>query len=153
METQGIPIKSGEFIAKSDVDRCTREVCNYGVVCFPDLKDGKRFVVFEKVIHFVPDQHVSVFSKCQVKSLLIIIGQKELLRGDGFACKINQVFYPVITFTRPFDRPESAWVNKGVLCTAKKRGEEARGFSTVRGPPQNGDGRTCVRQAEPQEIL
>ena len=35
----------------------------------------------------------------------------------------------------------------------KKRGEEARGFTTVRGAPQNGDGRTCVRQAEPQEIL
>ena len=32
--------------------------------------------------------------------------------------------------------------NKGVLCTAnKKRGEEARGFTTVRGAPQNGDGR------------
>ena len=32
---------------------------------------------------------------------------------------------------------------KGVLCTAKKRGGggEARGFSTVRGAPQNGDGR------------
>ena len=43
---------------------------------------------------------------------------------------------------------------KGVLCTAnKKRGEEACGFTTVRGAPQNGDGRTCVRQAEPQEIL
>ena len=27
------------------------------------------------------------------------------------------------------------------------------GFSTVRGAPQNGDGRTCMRQAEPQEIL
>ena len=35
----------------------------------------------------------------------------------------------------------------------KKRGEEARGFTTVRGAPQNGDGRTCVRQTEPQEIL
>ena len=33
----------------------------------------------------------------------------------------------------------------------KKRGEEARGFTTVRGAPQNGDGRTCVD--EPQEIL
>ena len=44
--------------------------------------------------------------------------------------------------------------DKGVLCTAyKKRGEEARGFTTVRGAPQNGDGRTCVRQTEPQEIL
>ena len=32
-------------------------------------------------------------------------------------------------------------------------GEEERGFTTVRGAPQNGDGRTCVRQAEPQEIL
>ena len=31
--------------------------------------------------------------------------------------------------------------HKGVLCTAKKRGEEARGFTTVRGAPQNGDGR------------
>ena len=35
--------------------------------------------------------------------------------------------------------------NKGVLCTAKKKGggggEEARGFTTVRGAPQNGDGR------------
>ena len=41
-----------------------------------------------------------------------------------------------------------------VLCTAKKKGgEEARGFTTVRGAPQNGDGRTCVRQADPQEIL
>ena len=28
-----------------------------------------------------------------------------------------------------------------MLCTAKKRGEEARGFTTVRGAPQNGDGR------------
>ena len=38
----------------------------------------------------------------------------------------------------------------------KKRGgggEEARGFSTVRGAPQNGGGRTCLRQAEPQGIL
>ena len=35
----------------------------------------------------------------------------------------------------------------------KKGGEEARGFTTVRGAPQNGDDRTCVRQAEPQEIL
>ena len=44
--------------------------------------------------------------------------------------------------------------HKGVLCTAyKKKGEEARGFTTVRGALQNGDGRTCVRQAEPQEIL
>ena len=34
------------------------------------------------------------------------------------------------------------YFNKGVLCTAnKKRGEEARGFTTVRGAPQNGDGR------------
>ena len=32
-------------------------------------------------------------------------------------------------------------------------GEEARGFTTVQGAPQNGDGRTCMRQAEPQEIL
>ena len=30
---------------------------------------------------------------------------------------------------------------KGVFCTAKKRGEEARGFLTVRGEPKNGDGR------------
>ena len=77
---QGIPIKSGELIAKSDMDRCKREGCNYGVVCFIDLKDGKRFVVFEKVVNFVPDQHVSVFSNCQVESLLINFGQKELLR-------------------------------------------------------------------------
>ena len=41
----------------------------------------------------------------------------------------------------------------GVVYRQKKRGEEARGFTTVRGTPQNGDGRTCVRQAEPQEIL
>ena len=41
----------------------------------------------------------------------------------------------------------------GVVYRQKKRGEEARGFTTVRGAPQNGDGRTCVRQAEPQEIL
>ena len=34
-----------------------------------------------------------------------------------------------------------------------KKGEEARGFSTVRGAPQNGDGRTCMRQAGPQGIL
>ena len=27
------------------------------------------------------------------------------------------------------------------MCRPKKRGEEARGFSTVRGAPQNGDGR------------
>ena len=33
-------------------------------------------------------------------------------------------------------------LNKGVLCTAyKKRGEEAPGFTAVRGAPQNGDGR------------
>ena len=32
-------------------------------------------------------------------------------------------------------------VNKAVLCTAKKRGKEPRGFTTVRGAPQNGDGR------------
>ena len=37
--------------------------------------------------------------------------------------------------------------HKGVLCTAKEQGggggegEEARGFTTVRGAPQNGDGR------------
>ena len=32
--------------------------------------------------------------------------------------------------------------DEGVLCTAnKKGGEEARGFTTVRGAPQNGDGR------------
>ena len=89
VEIQGIPTKSGEFIAKSDMYRCKREVCNNGVVCFTDLKYGKRFVVFEKVIHFVPDQHVSVSSKCQEESLLIIFGQKELLRGDGFACKVQ----------------------------------------------------------------
>ena len=38
----------------------------------------------------------------------------------------------------------------------KKRGgggEEAHGFSIVRGAPQNGGGRTSMRQAEPQEIL
>ena len=41
-----------------------------------------------------------------------------------------------------------------VLCTTKKGGGGGeRGFSTVRGLPQNGDGRTCMRQAEPQEIL
>ena len=33
----------------------------------------------------------------------------------------------------------------------QKKGEEARS-TTVRGAPQNG-GRTCMRQAEPQEIL
>ena len=43
-------------------------------------------------------------------------------------------------------------VTRGVV-SRKKKGEEARSFSTVRGVPQNGDGRTCVRQAEPQEIL
>ena len=33
-------------------------------------------------------------------------------------------------------------MNMGVLCTAKKKGRGgARGFSTVRGGPQNGDGR------------
>ena len=42
--------------------------------------------------------------------------------------------------------------NKG-CCVPQKRGEEARGFTTVRGAPQNGDGRTCKRQAKPQEIL
>ena len=89
VEIQGNPTKSGECIAKSDIHRCKREVCNNGVVCFTDLKYGKRFVVFEKVIHFVPDQHVSVSSKCQVESLLIIFGHHELLRGDGFACKIQ----------------------------------------------------------------
>ena len=41
----------------------------------------------------------------------------------------------------------------GVVYRQKERGEEARGFTTVRGAPQNGDGRTCVRQAEPQKIL
>ena len=111
VEIQGITIKSGELIAKSDMDRCKREGCNYGVVCFIHLKHGKRFVVFEKVVNFVPDQHVSVFSKCQVESLLIIFGPKELLRGDGFACKITQVTCPVIILTLPFDRPESTWVN------------------------------------------
>ena len=35
----------------------------------------------------------------------------------------------------------------------QKRGGGGRGFSTVRGAPQNGGGRTCARQAEPQEIL
>ena len=42
---------------------------------------------------------------------------------------------------------------RGCCVPPKKWGEEARGFTTVRGAPQNGDGRTCVRQAEPQEIL
>ena len=42
---------------------------------------------------------------------------------------------------------------RGCCVPPKKGGEEARGFTTVRGAPQNGDGRTCVRQAEPQEIL
>ena len=49
-------------------------------------------------------------------------------------------------------------VTRGCCVPPKKRGgggreEEARGFTTVRGAPQNGDGRTCMRQAEPQEIL
>ena len=35
----------------------------------------------------------------------------------------------------------------------RRVGEEARGFTTVRGAPQKGDGRACVRQGEPQEIL
>ena len=38
---------------------------------------------------------------------------------------------------------------RGVVYRQKQRGEEARGFSTVRGAPQNGDGRTCMGQAEP----
>ena len=42
-----------------------------------------------------------------------------------------------------------------VLCTVKKKGggEKVRGFSTVRGAPQNDDNRTCVRQAESRQIL
>ena len=41
-----------------------------------------------------------------------------------------------------------------VYCQEKKKGgEEVRGFSTVRGAPQNGDGQTCMRQAEPLGIL
>ena len=46
-------------------------------------------------------------------------------------------------------------LGRGVEYRQKKRGggeEEARSFSTVRGAPQSGDGRTCMRQAEPQEV-
>ena len=46
-----------------------------------------------------------------------------------------------------------SWARGCCVPPIKKRGEEARGFTTVRGAPQNGDGRTCVRQAGPQEIL
>ena len=55
VEIQGIPTKSGEFIAKSEMGWCKREVCSNGVVFFTDLKCGKRFVVFKKVVHFGPD--------------------------------------------------------------------------------------------------
>ena len=54
VEIQGIPIKSDELIAKSDMDRCEREVCNYGVVCFTSLKDGKMLCCFRKSYPFHP---------------------------------------------------------------------------------------------------
>ena len=62
-----------------------------------------------------------------------------------------------------FSRPEAllhcmsqaicAQHEQGGVVYRQKRGEETHGFSTGRGAPQNGDGRTCARQAEPQEIL
>ena len=58
-------------------------------------------------------------------------------------------FYPLLFFSVFFCF--FSW--KGDVVYRQKRGEEARGFSTVRGAPQNGAGRTCVRQAEAQGIV
>ena len=49
VEIQGIPTKSGEVVAKSDIDRRKREVCNNEVVCFTDLKMANALLFSKKL--------------------------------------------------------------------------------------------------------
>ena len=75
---------------------------------------------------------------CQIPAMVVPVGKHfHSIMGCNVIRRHNEVRDASVS-----------WPRGCCVPPIKKRGEEARGFTTVRGAPQNGDGRTCVRQAE-----
>ena len=82
----------------------------------------------------------ALFRQGKISSIVVIgygLRTNALFRNKGsMHTQSEPSFFSAMT------KLETHWAWKGVLWTAKKKGwEEARGFTTVRGAPQNGDGR------------
>ena len=83
----------------------------------PHFEDGKCFIVFEQVVEHIPGVDDLVLSPVAVSDEIAVghLWNIERSFGDGFACKIEQVSYPITILARPFDRLEPARVNVNVI--------------------------------------